>query len=377
MRKISVVPGLLVLFMILALCACGDDTGTRQQNAAATRQQDAAAQNAAVHYNKAFELMKFNAYENPAGGPVKMLMMQGWERHGTPELLQAIKDDAECFAEFAKGLELDRCDFTFGEQQFLYRTGDRSKNRKIWSMTCLNLSKARYAEFQDRGIDAVEGCYDQMKFMRHIAQGKPFTDKVTAMSLEERTLFALRQMLERKTLDRAACARLVEVIEELEGNRFSDSEIMDGEKEYYLFIVETVADRLVEAEAAAPEPVAEKRAGPFGEKMVAEARRFANHYYELVAKARASKSETDWQAVDDEAAKMREGSRELRARLQSTDHMIAYASEQMTSEGVDGATQVAYVFLGFYTSGAKGMYMTYDKILRLMGDVKKGCEEML
>ncbi len=378
MSKSSLALILLLLAAALALGACGKEDEPSDKVSSQTKQTDqanpeaAAPQNAAVRYNKAFENMKFDQKTHPAAGPVMFIMNQGWDRHGTPELEQALEEDEDCFAEFRSGLDLESCDFTFGKEQFLYRNGDSARTRKIWNMTCLNLVKSRLAEYKGKALEAVEACLDEMKFMRHVAQGTPFVDKVTAFSLEERTLVALRNMLQKESLDEQSRTRLIAGLESLEKDRFPAAAIFEGEKKYYLFIVDETARRI--AESRTPETEKDDPTGPFCEKLAAEARRIADHYYGLVSKADASRSEEDWKAVVDEIALMREGGREFRSKVRSTDDLVAHVLSELESKGVDAATKAAQAILGIYSSDARGMTNTHKKIADLIERVKQAAK---
>ncbi len=372
MSKNSLSLVVIVLAAAFAFGACGKDDASAGKDQSGTKRTEPAvdaSQNAAVHYHKVFELMKFDAKTHPAAGPVPLLMMMGWEEHGTPELEEVLDEDREAFAEFEKALKLERCDFTFGTPQFLYRNGDSARTKKIWSLTCLNLVKARYDEFKGRGLDAVEGCLNQLKFMEHVAQGRTFIDKVTALSLEERTFNTLRGMLKNDTLDKAARTRLISGLENLEKNRYPLSEIMEGEREYYLFIVDTVARKI--AEDLTPGTAEADQAATFREKLIAGGRHAADHYYGLVSKAYASRSDEDWNAVAEEAKSMREGGREFRSTVRSTDDLLNYTRNELKNKGVESAAATARQILGLYTSDAKGMLMTYEKLIRTMKDCKR------
>jgi|GEM_PF-4005793 len=367
---------ILLLATLLALGACGTEDEPSKKNSPQTdstgqaKSEDMAAQNAAEHYTKAFEMMKFSDEpSNPVAAPVKLIMLQGWDRHGTPELIKALEDDAECIAEFKKGLDLERCDFTFGKQQFLYRNGDSARTRKIWNLTCLNLVIARLAEYEGRPLDAVEACLDEMKFMRHLAQGAPFSDKVTAMSLEERTLAALRNMLQKETLDEQSRTELAAGLESLEKNRFPNSAIFEGEREYYLFVIDEIARRI--AEGGTPDPEKDDPTGPFCEKFKAEGRRIADSYYGFVEQAYVSDNEDDWKLAADTIAPMREGGREFRSKIRTTDDLLAHVRGEMETGGAGAAPAAARAILGIYTSDARGMFKTYKKIADFIARVKQ------
>lgn len=327
----------VILFLATFLAAFGLNAYSEEETAPSP-------QNAAEFYNKAFDMMAFIESEQILS-PATTIIRQGWHKYGSPDLEKFLNENKECLAVFAKGLPIEKCDFTFGEPKVHLFSGISKWNKSVWNMSCLVLLTARRAEHNANLEMAVEMYLAELKFMEHVAQGRPTMDKIVALNCEGRTLQALQDCLKKHYIDRKALKKLAAGLEGHEKRHYPVQKILDDEKAYYLFVVQWVADQLVK------DPSGEENDGSaYGKTLLQEARRCADEFYELGSKACASDSDESWEAATTMETELRKKGKAIREKVSEVKNFI-----DLARSGTIPAPELAEMMLGLYLSSPKGM----------------------
>jgi hypothetical protein len=312
--------------------------------------------NAAEYYTKAFEALQLPESEQTMG-PATMIMMQGWANHGTPELERFIDRNEECLELFAKGVAVENCDFTFGEPKVMLFSGTSRWNRSVWNMTRLVVLAARRAEHRGDMEKAVEMYLAHLKFMDHVAQGRPTIDKIIALNCEGRTLLAIIDCLKKFELDKDSFKKLAMGLKAHEKRFYPVQRILDDEKDYYLFIVQWVVDRALEVK---PED-GEDNSGTikYGKALLEEAGRCSGEFYELGRKGCASDTKEGWAPVQAKEQELRKKGGTIRNGIRKVEDFVDLVRTEKYT-----APELAEMMLGLYLSSPKGMMQSHTNNLK-------------
>lgn len=366
-NSVSVLSSLL-LFMIMLACSgesqvesAGNDSDSKVSQAEEAKEKkeegvvEETVQNAAVHYNKAFELLKFPP-NNSAERRMTTIMHMGWAKGGGQDFIDSFSfpENEACLAEFRKGLEKDICDFFLGEAKVQLPTGDSYRNKSIWYMTCLHLVRARYYESLGKWKEAFTDGVTALHFTRHIAQNLPFIDKVTANNCELRALITLTDIVKKNNIDRDSLALLAKGLAEHEKKRHSAWRIMEDEKTYFHFVIDRLSQELTDDEG-------EKIDADIMKSLKRKVLKSADEYYDLAKTAYESDEEQDWMAVEDEHTNALTATLDARDTIRTVSELEGYILRLIKDRGKKGITEVARFLVGYYTSSAKSMWDSHQK----------------
>jgi hypothetical protein len=202
-----------------------------------------AQDNAAVNYERAFELYK--PFSSPLHPPqpvlsedqiIQIVCNEGWQQEYM-ELQEFVKINEPAIQEFFRGVQKQRCDFSFGKEAELAYKTPLPNLLKSRNLATLILLKGRWYE-RNRNFPKGIGAYlSVLKFAQHISQNNFFTAKITAIAIGKMAVKPIRQYLNKPDADKQICFKIFNYLNELEQTRISLTECFEKEKKSLFDVV--------------------------------------------------------------------------------------------------------------------------------------------
>lgn len=252
-----------------------------------------APDNAAVYYNKAFELMK--NYPDEIDKKILDVVQNGWKGEDA-ELEKILAENEPAFKEFEKGLALEKCDFTLGKIYDNPYTQQGVNLLKARSVSSLAILRGRWYERQNNYNQAIKQYLSLLTFSQHISQDKLLVSLIVARAIENMTLRPLQQYLEQKEINIQLCKEILFFLENLEFKRSTLTEVMEKEKGDYLWIGQNLVNDI--QKKAVQEGKSEK-IEEFAKTISESFKEFAEIYYSPLILFAQTNSETDKQNFED------------------------------------------------------------------------------
>ncbi|KPJ62663.1 MAG: hypothetical protein AMS15_03160 [Planctomycetes bacterium DG_23] len=181
-------------------------------------------ENAAIYYNQAFELMKDFSDEDAFTRGLKIIE-QGWKEEDK-ELEELLKANGPAFAEFAKGVAKEKCEFITGEITYDTFLPHLAKARNLARLVIL---EARLYERNGSLERALQNCLNVTKLAHDIGKDRVLVSKLVDIAIFNIAEDALLGLVRDERLTAQLARKNLKGLLELEGRAVSAKEAFMGE----------------------------------------------------------------------------------------------------------------------------------------------------
>lgn len=250
-------------------------------------------ENAATHYLKAFESLKYPESKR-IDALMQSIIRNGWQKDD--EILERILAKNELsFIEFEKALLIEKCDFTFGKKYKYLIDKEPIDLIKIKNLFNLLLLKGRSYENQEDLDNAIDTYLSTLILAEHVSQDDTLISKLIALNLEETTYVLLTDYFVVAEINIGGKEKISKFLELYKKVHFLGNELVESEKLFFISTMQMLVDNI-------QEQVTEKNIrnnkmkspNAFKADFMNQVNALANEYYGNFAKAIETNQEEDW-----------------------------------------------------------------------------------
>jgi predicted house-cleaning noncanonical NTP pyrophosphatase (MazG superfamily) len=262
-----------------------------------------ASDNAAVYYNKAFDLLKYPDSQK-LDNEINEIIKDGWQ-HEHPEVIHLLRENNISLEAFRKGTELAHCDFESGHKgKYLFEKNIPAAN--AWRLCTIVLLMGRYHETQKEYEKAVDLYLASLKYAYHISQDNLSISKATAFVVENWTFKPIEDYLNHQVIEKRLCQKITAHLDGYIKKRSGVVKLIETQKEEAKSIPKMVGDvflkKAVERYRHYPEVVA--KAAAFREAFILQAYKDIDYYYGNYIRAAMAHEEKHWEFAMVESEKL-------------------------------------------------------------------------
>ncbi|UCC95239.1 MAG: hypothetical protein JSW40_00400 [Candidatus Omnitrophota bacterium] len=235
--------------------------------------------NAAMYYNKAFKLCSEKHWDKK----VEEVVGKGW-RGEYKDLEGLLNRNKAMFMEFENGIQLKRCDFSFGKVYDNPFAQPFPNLLKVRNLSQLVLLKGRWHEAQNDYDEAMRNYLSLLTFTQHISQDRLLVSVMIATAVELMASVPLQQYLERDEVDMQLCKRIKDFLQRAEPQRSIIADAFKKEREAYMWAARVMS----------------KKVGIRDRDLMRSFRGVGSKYYGLLVKYARTNSETDKRYLEEE-----------------------------------------------------------------------------
>lgn len=270
----------ICLQAVMPLCIFAEEGKLTRSASSVVKEEK--IENAAVYYNKAFELNTWIWKDNdPLSEKIMQVIKNGWEDKNK-ELEELLKQNELTFAEFEKGIGLEKCDFTFGKTYDNPYAQPIVNLLKARNLSNLIILRGRLYERQNNYEQAIKEYLSVFTFAWHISQDEQLVSIMITSAIENMAIMSLQQYLEKKEVSQQLCKKILAFLQDVSSKRNSLVAAIEREKQNYLW-VKNIVIKEVGAKVARDENFIKKLSESF--------RSCSDKYYGLLIKIAQTNSE--------------------------------------------------------------------------------------
>ena len=277
------------LALIVLICFVAILAFANQEN------NDTTVENAATHYLKTFELLKYPKSKE-IGENLGKAIKNGWQKE-SQALEEILNKNEPTFVELEKALLIENCDFTFGKEYKYSAYKELPDLIEVKNLFNLLLLKGRYYENQNNTSKAIDTYLSALILAQQISQSDDLISKLVALTLEDRVYVLLGDYCIVREINLAEQEKISAFLEKYKKVHFLASELIECEKIFFISTMQILVDDI--QEQAVEENLNNnndkiKSLETFRNQFMKQANGLTNKYYGNFAKAVETNKEEDW-----------------------------------------------------------------------------------
>ncbi|MGD8521680.1 MAG: hypothetical protein PVF56_11100 [Desulfobacterales bacterium] len=260
--------------------------------------------NAATHYLKAFELLKYPESKT-MGKEISEIIENGWLQDSI-EIKKLLQENELSIRQYQKGIAFINCDFDFGKApKYLFEKEFPAP--AAWKLFSIIMLKGRYHERQNDYAAAVDLYLSALIFAQHISQDNLEISKATALVIGFSSLKPLKEYLNKKKVEKRLCEKIIVHLNQYHQQRFEAREIIETRREETKSLLKMTADTFMAGvtETYRQRPEILEKAAAFRKEFIMMAYQDIDYYYGNYIRATETNKKKDWEFAASESENLK------------------------------------------------------------------------